>query len=615
MTTPRSSLAPVAAVLGCALALAPAAASATPSSSGGDGRHAATSRTHEKVPTQSGSGGAVASVDETASAVGLGVLKRGGNAVDAAIATAATLGVTEPYSSGLGGGGFFLYYDARTQKVHTIDGRETAPKAFTPKTFTDSAGKALDFDTVVSSGLSVGVPGTPATWTTALKQWGTQPLKQVLAPAEQVARRGFVVDQTFHDYTAQNAKRFAMFPETGKVFLPGGEAPKVGTVFRNPDLADTYAQFARRGVDLFYSGAVAKDIAKAAAAPRTAPGVSVPKSPMQASDLASYRVKQPKPVVTPWRDMAVNGMGIPSSGGIAVGEILHLMDAYAATTKQPTSTVSQAQYLHRFAEASSTAFADRNRWVGQVPDVPISELTSKAFATERACAFDPAKAQPRPVPFGTPDGDYAPCGKPGGTVGMGREGDSTTNFTIADRWGNVVVYTLTIEQTGGSGITVPGRGYLLNNELTDFNFVPVTAGVPDPNLPDSGKRPRSSMSPTIILKNGRPVLAAGSPGGATIITTVSQIILGNLDRGLPLVDAVAAPRISSQNPKATAEPALIGSADGKELAAMGHQLTPAASIGNASAIRFWGGGRYEAAAESTRAGGGSAVVVRPDRNR
>ncbi len=193
-----------------------------------------------KVPTMRGGGGAVSSVDRDASQIGIDVLRRGGNAADAAIATAAALGVTEPYSTGLGGGGFFVYYDAKRHRVTAVDGRETAPSTFTPDVFTNPDGSAMDFRTVVSSGLSIGTPGTPATWDLVTKRFGTRSLSRLLAPAQRLARQGFVVDQTFHDQTAQNAARFAMFPETADLFLPGGDAPAVGTTFRNPDLARTY---------------------------------------------------------------------------------------------------------------------------------------------------------------------------------------------------------------------------------------------------------------------------------------------------------------------------------------------------------------------------------------
>jgi gamma-glutamyltranspeptidase/glutathione hydrolase len=333
---------------------------------------------------------------------------------------------------------------------------------------------------------------------------------------------------------------------------------------------------------------------------------------MTLRDLAAYRALTKAPIHSQYKGLDVYGMPVPSSGGIAVAEILNLMKAYENRTGVTTSAVSDVDYLHRFSEASATAFADRNRYVGDVPGVPVSELVSPAFAAERACLFDPTQAQPRPIPFGSPDGSYTSCA-PGATAQKEPyEGLSTSHLTATDRWGNVASYTLTIEQTGGSGITVPGYGFLLNNELTDFNFTPLMAGVPDPNLPGPGKRPRSSMSPTILLDGGKPFLAVGSPGGATIITSVSQTILGYLDRGLPLVDAIAAARLSSRNGSSeSAEPALLASPVAAGLTDLGHKLTNAGEIGAVTAIRSLDGGRFEAAAETVRRGGGSAMVVRP----
>ena len=563
-----------------------------------------------------GSGGAVSSVDRDASQVGIDVLARGGNAADAAVATAAALGVTEPYSAGIGGGGFLVYYDARSKKVSTIDGRETAPATFTDKTFTDPAtGKALDFNTVVNSGLSVGVPGTPALWAKALRDHGTLSLNAALKPAERLAAQGFVVDQTFRDQTAQNADRFRTFPETQRVFLPGNQPPAVGSVFRNPDMAKAYRTLRTQGTDVLYRGRLGEAIVRESNAPHTAPGVSVMGGQLTLRDLASYRALPKAPIHSQYKGFDVYGMPVPSSGGIAVAEILNLMAAYEQRTGVATRDVDQVQYLHRFSEASATAFADRNRYVGDVPGVPVGELTSTGFAAERACLFDPAKAySPRPIPPGVPDGSYGSCATAPASA-QPSEGQSTTHLTVADRWGNVASYTLTIEQTGGSGITVPGYGFLLNNELTDFNFTPTQGEARDPNLPGPGKRPRSSMSPTILLQDGKPFLAVGSPGGATIITSVSQTILGYLDRGLPLVDAIAAPRLSSRNGSAEgAEPAILDGPTGAALTALGHVLASAGTpneIGAVTAIRSLGGGAFEAAAETARRGGGSAMVVNP----
>jgi gamma-glutamyltranspeptidase/glutathione hydrolase len=585
----------------------PAAAESAPAAAGGSALAVS------KVPVMTGSGGAVASVDADATQVGIDILKAGGNAADAAIATAAALGVTEPFSAGIGGGGFLVYYDAQRRKVLTIDGRETAPASFTDETYTDGAGKPLAFADVQTSGLSVGVPGTPALWEKAARQFGTMPLDKLLKPAELLAQNGFLVDATYQQQTIDNQARFAKFAETARVFLPGGQAPAVGSTFRNPDMARAYRMLREDGVDALYKGAMGEALVDAARRPRTVGGASVYPGQLTSIDLRRYRALTPAATSTEYRGLDIYGMPAPSSGGIAVGESLNLIEAYDRKTGQGLSGVDQVQYLHRFAEATATAFADRNRWIGDVTRVPTRELLSQEFADERACQlFDPAKAATRPIPFGDPDRRYDDCTLPGGAGQRTPEEHGTTNLTVADRWGNVAEYTLTIEATGGSGITVPGYGFLLNNELTDFNFVPLTAGVPDPNLPGPGKRPRSSMSPTIVLDDGRPVLAVGSPGGATIITTVTQVLLGTLDRKLPLVDAIAAPRLSSRNGASSqAEPAIFDGTDGAGLRALGHTLSSTPEIGAATAIRLLPDGTFEAAAETSRRGGGSAMVVDP----
>jgi gamma-glutamyltranspeptidase/glutathione hydrolase len=566
-----------------------------------------------KVPLMVGSGGAVSSVDRDASQIGIEVLARGGNAADAAVATAAALGVTEPYSAGIGGGGFFVYYDAKTKKVSTIDGRETAPATFDERAFVDPAtGLPYPMNTVVDSGLSVGTPGTPALWDRAARTFGTIRLSELLKPAEQLAAKGFVVDQTFRDQTASNETRFRKFPETAAVYLPGGQLPVVGSTFTNPDMGRAYRELRTHGIESIYGGGrLGQAIVAEVTDPTTAPGVSVLKGQLKPSDLAAYEAPIKDPVTSRYRGYDVYGMSVPSSGGIAVAETLNLIEAYEKKTGTTLQSLNNANYLHWFSEATATAFADRNRHVGDILGVPVGELVGDPFAGERACKFNPAAAQPRPIRFGEPDGSYT-CAPSGARQGQPNEGQSTTHLVSADKWGNVASYTLTIESTGGSGLTVPGYGFLLNNELTDFNFTPLSDGVPDPNLPGSGKRPRSSMSPTIIVKDGQPYLAVGSPGGASIITSVSQTILGFLDRDLALVDAVAAPRLSSRNGTTDqAEPPIFTGPDGTYLRSLGHVLTTTPELGAVTAIHPLGGGQFEAAAETTRRGGGSAMVLRP----
>ncbi|MEU6811684.1 gamma-glutamyltransferase [Streptomyces sp. NPDC046831] len=564
-----------------------------------------------KVPVAVGWGGAVASVDPDASAAGIEVLRQGGNAVDAAVATAAALGVTEPYSAGIGGGGYFVYYDARTRTVHTIDGRETAPLTADARLFTEN-GKPLAFADAVSSGLSVGTPGTPATWQTALDEWGSKRLGTVLKPAERLARNGFTVDETFRSQTASNETRFRYFPDTAGLFLPGGRLPVVGSTFKNPDLARTYAELARKGVGAIYHGDLGRDIVNTVNHPPVDPASGWKARPGELSvrDLAAYRAKYRAPTRTSYRGLNVYSIAPSSSGGTTVGEALNILE------RTNLSKAGEAQYLHRFIEASRIAFADRGRWVGDpaFENVPTKELLSQRFADSRACLIKDDAVLTSPVAPGDPRHPAA-CAAGGTAAPTTYEGENTTHLTVADRWGNVVSYTLTIEQTGGSGITVPGRGFLLNNELTDFSFAPASPAVHDPNLPGPGKRPRSSISPTIVLDaHNRPVVALGSPGGATIITTVLQALTGFLDRGLPLVDAIAAPRASQRNAAQTElEPALYDSGLRKQLEAIGHSFKLNPEIGAATGVQRLPDGRWLAAAEKARRGGGSAMVVRATR--
>ncbi|MFI9565670.1 gamma-glutamyltransferase [Streptomyces rishiriensis] len=566
-----------------------------------------------KTPVAVGYGGAVASVDADATAAGIEVLRKGGNAVDAAVATAAALGVTEPYSSGVGGGGYFVYYDAKSRTVHTIDGRETAPLTADSGLFLEN-GKPLAFADAVTSGLGVGTPGTPATWATALSRWGSERLGTVLRPAERIARDGFTVDATFRSQTAANESRFRAFPDTAKLFLPGGRLPVVGSTFKNPDLARTYKELGDRGVDAIYRGDLGEDIVSTVNHPPVDPasGWNARPGALSAKDLAAYRAKLQAPTKTSYRGLGVYSIAPSSSGGTTVGEALNILE------RTNLAKASETQYLHRYIEASRIAFADRGRWVGDpaFEDVPTRQLLSQKYADSRACLIKDDAVLTSPLAPGDPR-HPAPCGVGGTAAPTTYEGENTTHLTVADKWGDVVSYTLTIEQTGGSGITVPGRGFLLNNELTDFSFAPANPAVHDPNLPGPGKRPRSSISPTIVLdRHDKPVVALGSPGGATIITTVLQTLTEFLDRGLPLVDAIAAPRASQRNAAQTElEPALYDDTSPQglraRLEAIGHSFKLNPEIGAATGVQRLPDGKWLAAAETVRRGGGSAQVVRP----
>jgi gamma-glutamyltranspeptidase / glutathione hydrolase len=545
-----------------------------------------------KKPTAVGSGGAAATVDALATKAAIDTLRRGGNAIDGAVAAAGVLGVTEPFSSGIGGGGFMVIR-TRSGRVTTFDGRETAPATMEPDSFVTESGTATPtFDQVRWSGLSVGVPGTVATWDRALARYGTMPLRKVLRPGIRVARRGFDVDQTFFNQTDAAKAWFDDVPSTAKIYLdPDGTPRDVGTTLRNPDMAKAYRYIARHGARGFYRGPIARAMAQAAQHPPvSSPDAAHPWYPglMTEADIAGYEALQRKPTRVGYRDLAVWSMGPPSSGGSTVGEALNILEGF-----EPLGA-DRTEALHRYIEASRYAFADRGAYLADPAfyDVPLDRLLSDSWAAGRRALIGDQSAN-AVVPAGDID-DH--------------EGKSTTHLTVSDAQGNVVSYTFTIESTGGAGIVVPGWGFLLNNELTDFDYTSTTAA----NRAEGGKRPRSSMAPTIVTRDGKPVLALGSPGGSTIITTVLQILVDRLDLGLTLPQAIADPRLSQRNTATTqAEPAFLTTTTAAALQARGHVFSSTPEIGAATGVEFLGGGRLLAAAEPTRRGGGSAMVVSP----
>jgi gamma-glutamyltranspeptidase / glutathione hydrolase len=571
-----------------------------------------------------GRGGAVASDTVQATRAGLKVLADGGTAADAAVAVASTLGVTDPFVAGIGGGGYFVYYDARTHHVFTIDGRETAPAADTSSLFIDpSTGKPLPFPTAVTSGLSVGVPGNLMTWQQAVKRWGRFPLAADLTPAEVVAQRGFRVTPTLREQVRENAFRFDQFSSTSALFLPHGQLPVTGSIMKNPALARTYALIGRRGVGTLYGGSIGRDVVRTVHNLPLAPGATLVPRPgaMALTDLSHYRAPFQAPTHVNYRGYDVYSMAPSSSGGTTVGESLNILSNFNLGAE------SRVEALHHYLEATRLAFADRNRYIGdrRFVQVPEAQLLSPDFGRQRACLINPAHAQTSPVAPGDPFAGSGGCtpAQPAGDAARYPETD-TNHLVVADKYGDVASYTNTIEELGGSGIVVPGRGFLLNNELTDFDFAPPSSGLPDPNLPAGGKRPRSSMSPTIVLKHRRPVLALGAAGGATIITTVLQTLINHIDLHMGLPASIAAPRASQRNSSSTqAEPAFIAQPTTAGLEQLGQtftvsdtspldpSITIAPTIGVESGLQLFPGGRMLAAAEPVRRGGGAAGVVKP----
>jgi gamma-glutamyltranspeptidase/glutathione hydrolase len=557
-----------------------------------------------KTPVSTGTGGAVATISEQASQSAMAILQRGGNAIDAAVAAAATLGVTDPFSCGIGGGGFMVIYLAKDQRVITIDSRETAPAAFTPSVFLQN-GKPIGFGTAVASGASVGVPGTVRGWHEALERYGTMSFKQVLAPAITVATQGFPVSPNFHHIASENEAKFRLFSSSSALYLKNGKAAPVGTLLRNPDMATAYRALAERGYKAFYDGPMARAIVNAVNNPPLAAGASVLAGKMTLPDLANYEVRIRQPVHTTYRGYDLYGMPLPSSGAIAVGEALNILEGY------DLKSMPRPQVEHLYLEASRLAFADRNAYLAdpEYTDAPVPGLLSKEFANQRRALINPERADANvmagdPYPF---QNDQSVSLRPSAGSAQVREGAHTTHLTVSDQDGNVVSYTFTIESWGGSGIVVPGYGFLLNNEMTDFDFTS-----PHPNIAEPFKRPRSSMAPTIALKNGKPAFTIGSPGGATIITTVLQTIVNYIDLGMPMDQAIDAPRMSERNNAVTSiEPGFAGTGQARALEQFGHKWeSPPEEIGAANAIVFNPDGTVTAASEGYRHGVGTALVQR-----
>ena len=437
----------------------------------------------------------MSTVDPEASAAAIEVLRKGGNAADAAVAAAATLGVTEPYSAGIGGGGYFVFYDAKTGEVGTIDGRETAPAAMPTRRVHRPRRPAQPYrftPELVTSGVSVGVPGTPATWERALDRWGTLDLDEALKPAIEVAtaaswwmRRSASRPSTTRSASRPSPRRAASsFPAATRppsaVSSGTPTSPKrTGSSPRRARTASTAARSRRRS----------RPPSRLRRRPPTTT-LPVPAGHLTTADLAAYSALDQEPTHVEYRGLDVYGMAPSSSGGTTVGEALNILDTFNL------SEMSTPDALHHYLEASALAFADRGKYVGDPAfvDVPTDALTDPLFGKERSCEIDPTPAAEKPVAPGDVSSYDGVC--PAAAAAPADEKDteniSTTNLTVADKWGNVVEYTLTIEQTGGSGIVVPGRGFLLNNELTDFSTV---YNPTDPNRIEPGKRPRSSMSP------------------------------------------------------------------------------------------------------------------------
>lgn len=512
----------------------------------------------------------VAAANPLAVQAGADILAAGGTAADAMVAVQAVLGLVEPQSSGLGGGGFLVWYDAATGQLTTLDGRETAPLTATPRLFQTEDGEPMGFWDAVVGGLSVGVPGTPALMEEAHRRWGRTQWPNLFDQAIALASDGFEVSPRMAAMVARDAERLATYPATAAYFLPEGTPIAEGAVLINPAYAETLRHLSREGANVFYTGTVAAEIVAAVS------GAAQP-GQLSAVDMATYSVKERAPVCAAYRSFEVCGMGPPSSGGLTVGQILGMLNDYDLPALGPSSP----EAWRLIGDASRLAFADRGKYMADSDFVPVPTegLIDPAYLQSRAALLSSDQALTDVAP-GAPEFDHALNW--GSEASMSRP--STTHVSIVDSYGNVLSMTSSIENAFGS--RVMAGGFLLNNQLTDFSFRSHADGTPIANRVEPGKRPRSSMSPTIVMQDGAPVLAIGSPGGSRIIGYVAQTIIGWADWGMNIQEAIAAPHAVNRFGTFDVEEGTDAEALAAPLAAMGFETNIRALTSGVHAIEI-----------------------------
>jgi gamma-glutamyltranspeptidase/glutathione hydrolase len=525
--------------------------------------------------------GMVSAADRRAAEAGRAILNQGGTAADAAIATMLALNVVEPQSSGIGGGGFLVYHDARTGRIGTFDGREKAPAAATPAYFLDVAGSPRAHSDAVPGGLSVGVPGNLRLAELAHQRHGKLPWAALFGPAIRLARDGFAMSPRMHDILASpGALARSTAWARAEYYRPDGTPKPAGTVLRDPELAATLEQIAARGAAWFYAGANAEALVE------TARGAAPNPAMITAADLAAYRAKERPAVCGTYRRYRICGMGPPSSGATTVFAILKQLERFDLSALGPNSPKA----WHLIGDSMRLAYADRDSYVGD-PDflsVPVAGLTDSAYLAARSRLISADRAIDHALP-GTPPGARPMAFAPSGEV------PATTHFVIVDSAGDVASYTSTIEGAWGSGLTV--GGYFLNNELTDFSFAPVEGGAPVANRVEANKRPMSSMSPTIVYgPDGRVRIAIGAAGGPTIIAQVAKALIGVLDWHLTAQQAIALPVILGWDDRLLLERGTALERMAPALRAMGHQVAIVSPGFKANAVERVGG-RWVGAAD------------------
>ncbi|MBV7258610.1 gamma-glutamyltransferase [Erythrobacter crassostreae] len=518
----------------------------------------------EKAPE-----GAVSAADPRASAAGEAILAKGGSAADAAIAVMLALTVVEPQSSGIGGGGFMIH--AGSDGVVSFDGRETAPAAATGRRFLDENGNRLPRSSRTLSGLSVGVPGNLALAAEAHSKYGKLEWAELFEPAIELARDGFLMNKRLHGSLSGSKGRADKTAAARAIFFgDDGEPLAVGSRITVPGLADTLEQVALNGPNAFYED-TASELAAYVAAQTPQDGK------MNASDIVGYRAKQRDAACANYRTYKICGMGPPSSGGIAVGQMLGQLERFDVASMGPES----ATFWHVFLESQRLAYADRELYIGDSDfvEVPVDGLLEPAYITSRGALIDPAKAldkvepgKPRGAPLARADGDEPPE-------------NGTTHFSVVDSDGNAVSYTSTIEGAFGSGLHF--GGFYLNNELTDFSSSPEVDGKPVANRVEGGKRPRSSMAPTIVFdENGEVVLVIGAAGGPTIPVQVARSIIGVVDFGMTAEEALALPLVMGFGSTVITEEGGVVAGMTSEFEALGHgSLRILSPRGKANALR------------------------------
>jgi len=504
----------------------------------------------------------VAAAHPLAAEAGREVIAKGGNAIDALVAVQTVLGLVEPQSSGLGGGSFLVYYDAASNKLTTFDGRETAPIEATPKLFLDAQGQPLKFMDAVVGGRSVGTPGTVRLLEEVHRRYGKTEWASLFERAETLATEGFEVSPRLASLIAAEGDRLKKYEGPRSYFYDASGAPlKAGTVLKNPAYAETLKTIATGGADAFYNGPIAEAIVRTVREASGNPGV------LSLADFRNYRVKEREPVCFNYRALDVCGMGPPSSGAVAIGQMLGMIENFDIKGLGPQNTES----WRIIGDAQRLAFADRERYLADTDfqPSPISGLLKKDYLGKRASLLDGDKALvPDAVKAGEPEWDHA--------LLFGRDAaielPSTSHFVIVDREGNVVSMTTTIESGFGSRLMT--NGFLLNNELTDFSFKTHDAGLPVANRVEPGKRPRSSMSPTIVMKDGKPLLAIGSPGGSQIIGYVAQALIAYIDWGMPVEQIVAQPHFINRFGSYEIEAGTDAEKLAEPLKALGYEVKP-----------------------------------------